>query len=648
MANPPIAMRKELTFYPETERTRDLVYSEQSSCDRSLHLLLQDNTIVPYEFLLKTYREIVTRYLSSAKLDRPRTFIEELVVCLEEMSRASNISLDDLKGMGFHLLLRSADGVHLLTLNDRDVHVCSDGEMISLAEIEIAAVERLRIGEDGFQTELFAHRLRDLFVLFRLETDYLHDRDIALGCREQEKGAVLEVLSDPAWSQFGVTGSQQAPQSIKSKFISRRILVVGFEAAPLPAEPIIGSANYHWGAGTGGNKRRRGMVIGLAAAAVAVLIGILWIGEFFLPTDVSNNTDPEMIAAEGPDRLTSGNDSPSTVQATADGEERVVLAERWKNTYEDQVTSSPVVYRDWVIFGCRDGNVYSLERGSGETFWKFPASAGVGASPVIYEDNVIVADYNGNVYCVHAGTGKQVWSRKLPMKIVSTPHVSGDRVVIGCYDEYAYCLSPRNGDILWKRKTKGLIRGSAVAGGGLFVVPSYDGYVYALAGATGQIEWRANLGGSIAGTPAVGTNTIVAGAPDGTVYAIEPQTGTRTWWYTTGAAVKSSIAIASGGVFVGSNDSHIYRLNLADGSLVWKYKTGDVVLSKPHVKDGVVYVGSYDGFIYALDAATGALRDKFDTGGAIFSSPAVDDEHVYFGNNRGDFTCLTYHAKKSS
>jgi outer membrane protein assembly factor BamB len=81
---------------------------------------------------------------------------------------------------------------------------------------------------------------------------------------------------------------------------------------------------------------------------------------------------------------------------------------------------------------------------------------------------------------------------------------------------------------------------------------------------------------------------------------------------------------------------------------MWKYKTGDLVLARPFVNDGVVYAGSYDGNLYALNASDGTLLDKFDTGGAIYSSPAGDGEHLYFGNNRGDFICLSYHAKKSS
>ncbi len=76
------------------------------------------------------------------------------------------------------------------------------------------------------------------------------------------------------------------------------------------------------------------------------------------------------------------------------------------------MTSSPVIVAGKLIFGCRDGVVYALDRVSGSPLWTFAASCGVGASPAVHGESVIVADYNGYVYALAAEDGKEVWRDK--------------------------------------------------------------------------------------------------------------------------------------------------------------------------------------------------------------------------------------------
>ena len=186
MAKWPIAMRRELTFHPETERTRDLIYSEQSSCDRSLHLLLQDNSNIPFEYFLKAYRTVVTRYLSSLSLRPSEAFLRGVVAQLEQEAREAGIDIEDFRGAGFYLLLRAPEAAYVLTLNERDTYLCGATGMVPMGEAAAGGgIERLRIAEDDQQKELFPHRLRDMFALFELDLETVQDRDIVLGCGEQ-------------------------------------------------------------------------------------------------------------------------------------------------------------------------------------------------------------------------------------------------------------------------------------------------------------------------------------------------------------------------------------------------------------------------------------------------------------------------------
>ena len=643
-------MDKELTFYPESERTRDLVYTEYSSCNQSIHLLLQESADAPYEFLLKVYREVISRYLSSEKLNLPIEFLRSLVSRFDEMCEEWGLSVDDCKGMGIHVVLRAANGVYLMTSREGDIMLCRDGELAPLDVTGDGRIERVRLDEADGQEELFPKALSDVFTILRLDSKFIREMDLALGCREEERGTVLEALAGPMWLEAGPTEDKRGDRRILvSKFVSRKIVVVRFKA--LAETGDHGRAPVKAGLKRAGRRIsvRRRFVIAGAAGAAAILIGVLWTGELDGPEGL---TDDDAIVTEIRDSGTEGREVPGEpggrVASEPESEGDVALSSLWTKSYEDQVTSSPARFDRWLVFGCRDGNVYALEREAGTLVWKFKATAGVGTSPAVHAENVLVADYNGNVFAISGRDGSQAWQRKLPMRVVSSPVVAGDHVLVGCYDGYAYCLSGKDGSVVWKRKTHGRVRATAATDGAAFYVPSYDGYVYALEASSGRIIWRSNIGGQLSGAPAVKGGAVVVGAPDGRVHCLDAATGTTRWTYAAGAGVKAGIAIAAGRVFAGSNDKHLHCLNLNDGSMLWKYKTGDIVLSRPYVRDGVVYAGSYDGHMYAIEAATGRLLDSYDTGGAIYSSPIADDESVYFGTNRGNFVCLRHHTEKTS
>jgi outer membrane protein assembly factor BamB len=626
-------MQRELTFYPEIERTRDLLYSEYTSRDRSIHVLLQDHSRPQYRFLLEAYRDIVSRYLSTSRIQSSSVFLKELVGRLDELSITNPVTIDDFKQMGFYLLLRNPDAYYLLASREDEVFVHTGGESLTLSQIPGSVVQRVHFEGGTLQEELFPDSLKASFLVFKLDPEYFRDRDIVLGCCEGDKSTVTETLSDPLWLASG-----DRRNSLTSKFITRRVLVLRFDDAPAAGfESRLAAAR-----GRRTLARPWGLALGVTAAVLVVIAGV-WAGRTLLPAN--DRTAALERPAPAKDATADTEGDVAVPESTPEMVTR--LAENWRKSYNDPVTSSPSLHGKWVIFGCRDGNVYALERETGETLWTLKTPLGIGASPLVFSGQVVVADYGGNVSAVDAQTGTSRWQRKLPDRVVSSPSATNDRLMVGCYDGYAYCLSLADGTTLWKRKTGGRIRASTAATAGKFFVASYDGYLYALAETTGEVEWRYQVRGSLASSPILYDDLVVIGAPDGAVLAVNKVDGSLRWKYQTDGAVKSSPVAEAGMVYVGSNDNHVYCLNLADGTLVWRYKTNNIVLSRPEVEDGVVYVGSYDGYMYGLDARTGELLDRFQSDGEIYSSPAVDANSVYFGNNKGSFISLNHRAKKA-
>ena len=638
-------IHRELTFLPEVERTRDLHYSEYTSRERSLHILFQDNSIPQYRFLLEAYREIIAQYQSVHRLRSPVEWLRDIVARLDVLSRRLAFSVSDFKAVGFYVVLRSRGTAYLLTSREDEIFVYERGELQPIGGGAVEGVERMDLEPRDAQQELFPQRVRHSFLLFKLEASAFADRELVIGCGEEDKSTVLDVLSRPMWH-----GEQRERNTVSSKFITRKLMTIGFEpvvftsTASTAARTGIGAVAPQW--------TRRASVLAAASVVFLVLVG-LWAGDVFMSPDGTGSPAVRSTVADAPATEPGAEIQPEPVEEVAEPPEEpavpdIRLAESWKKTYEEPVTSSPAQFRDWVIFGCRDGNLYALDKGTGAGLWSFTTESGVGASPVVSGERVFAADYAGNVFGINALSGEKIWVHKLPAKVVSSPSVLEDKLLVGCYDGYAYCLAAADGTILWKKKTAGRIRASSEAADGTFFVPSYDGFLYALDAGTGEVRWRYKVGGQLAGGPLAHAGSVAIGGVDGSVYLLDAADGSLRWKFKTGDAVKSRATVSGGRLYVGSNDMYLYCLNLADGSLVWKHKTEDVVLSRACVAEGTVFVGSYDGIVYALDAASGELRDQLDTNGAIYSTPFIDGGHMYFGNNRGDFICVAYDSKGAS
>ncbi len=638
----------EIRYIPKTEQSRNLVYSEFSSRARSLHILLQDNSIEQYKFLLKAYREIIASYLSSQHLEPPLVFLSSLVKRFEGIYMGEGITIEDLRGMGFFLLFHDGGHFYILTSREERVHLRHTGQFTQLSEPQIDFAERLDLLEMDQQQELFPQHLQDIFTLFRIRPAEKRDVEILLGCSEKERAALLEAAQDNGSKEF------HSFRELPLEFLSKKALHLRFGGllSAGDATEVKDSRKSALSASFG--KVHSAAIISIAV--VVFIAAAIWLSSRFpLPPPESGDKilqaeqlqEPQAARVEAPSAVsTLENESVAATSDTKPAEVELRLI--WKNTYPQPVTSSPAITERRVYFGCRDGKLYAVDRLSGEPQWNYTASGGIGASPAVQANRVIGADYSGAVFALDIDTGKRLWHQKLPAKIVSSPCIAGDNVLIGCLDGFAYCLSCENGAQIWKRQTKGRLRGSAAAAGERFFIPSYDGQLYALSAGTGSVLWSYNIEGEVMSSPVVSGDAVFVGGPDGRIHAVDCKSGELRWVFQSGGPIKSSVSASDGRILFGSHDFNLYCLDSGTGALLWKFKTGGFVLSRPRVVDGKVFFGSYDQIFYCLDEETGAKLDQFSTGGTIYSSAASFDHLLFFGNNTGEFFCLVYSDEETS
>ena len=636
-------MSHDVAFIPavaDAQEARDLVYREQSSRARGLYVLMQDGSpragADRTQFLRACFRHVVASYLDSDRPVRAQVFLRECATAFDAISRAVDTRLDGYEGLGVFVIVREAGSVHILCARSAPSRVRWRGVFVPLATPDVDGVVELPIETARSQHDLFAQSLPETLALYRIAPVHGEPVELLLGGSVSDMAVAVDLATQPR---------KAGEREIDAERLQHTVLLLSVDAvhAADGTETFDGASRPRFG-----GRPARAAVIG-AASLVVIAAGIAGVGawrnggETHRSAEEGTHTALKQTPAPPPPQKRVVEDVDTLEERAAEKEETKLpqgFGVAWQQSYRAAVTSSPALAGDAVIFGGRDGRVYSIHRGTGEKQWSYAAQGGVGASPVVKGATVIAADYGGNVVRLRAGDGGVVWKRALREKIVSTPAMSGERVLAATTQGRMYALSLDTGRVLWKFAARGQVRGGITWVDGVFLVPSNDGRLYALVEETGARRWVLPLGGPVTSSPASDGEIVVIGSASGDVVAVDLAQGKPRWKYRVGTAVNSSLALMDGAVYAGAGDSRLYCIDASNGELRWRFDTEGVILSRPFVDDGRVLVTSYDGAVYCLDAATGKLIDRYATDESIYSSPLVVDGRVFFGNNAGRFYCL--------
>ncbi len=604
-------------------------------------------------FLRNAYREIISRYVSFGRIEHPLPLARSLVSYLDSLSRRVDCRVDDFRGVGFYALFQDGDSFYLLTSREGRARVRTGRGFEPLTDRDIPGIVELPVETTRAQKELFSQDLKDFLALYKIESNAAGEGgvvmplDISLGGSGEEMDTLLEALDQPGVIETGVT-----EKTIPLNLISDKMMFVRFDglirARELYALDLIQPRPR------GRGRRTLRVALPAVTALVVVSLGGLWLSERLArPGPVSEPAVTQSTPSHGGEAAGQG-ENPAPEVAAADhppadagvADPRFRFSVAWDKSYNQPVTSTPILEGDLVYFGSRDRNMYALNRSTGAVSWRYRAADGIGASPAVAGNHIIGADYQGNVFALGASDGKLAWKRKLPGKVVSSPCVGNGEVLVGCYNGVAYALSSETGRVLWRLSTGGRVRGTCVYAEGRYFVPSHDSKLYAVT--AGNVAWETSLGGPVESSPAVSGGRVVLGATNGRIYGLDAANGQIVWTYQTGEPVKSFVTIIGGKAFAGSNDNFLYCLDAETGELVWKTRTGGSVLGRAVVTGKHVIFPSYDGHVYCVDAETGERVDRFKTEGAVFSSPVIGDGRAFFGDNSGKFYCLDLRGGESS
>lgn len=310
------------------------------------------------------------------------------------------------------------------------------------------------------------------------------------------------------------------------------------------------------------------------------------------------------------------------------------IVPKWKFSTEDEIRSSPSVYRELAFVGSYDTNVWAVKLESGEFVWKHPTNGGIASSPIIDDSSklVLFGSEDNSYNAVDYRTGRINWSYQTRGRIRSTGRVAHGRVFFGSDDGHIYALMAMNGRFLWNYDMAAPVRGCPFVTNELIIVGSEAGELVALE-LSGNRKWGFRARRNITSSPIVDAEGICyVGSSDSFLYALDASSGYSSWRFRTGGPVVSSPTVVDGVVYFASADGSVYALNAQNAKEKWKFTTEKPIVGSPVVHKGAVYVGGTDEYFYCIDAQSGKERWRFKTGGPITSSPCVAGDVILIGS----------------
>ena len=306
----------------------------------------------------------------------------------------------------------------------------------------------------------------------------------------------------------------------------------------------------------------------------------------------------------------------------------------WKYQTGGKIFSSPVLYRDLLLFGSEDGYLYALHAITGTLAWKFKTGGPVQSSPAVRNGKVFFASVDGIFYAVNASTGRLLWkfSTQGEKRAGAKGLWTMKPVTEYMDDPFDFFLS------------------SPATDSALVYFGSGDGNLYALRMTDGKLQWRFPTAGIIHTSPVLSNNTLYFGSWDRFLYALDSRTGREKWKFRTQAdtaihlleGIQASPLVYDGHVYFGARDGYFYSLDTATGQPAWKYSANNSwILTTAAAKDDVIYTGTSDTYLLlALDAATGKEKFRTAADGYVYSSPLIAGNTIYFGDFTGQLLAV--------
>jgi outer membrane protein assembly factor BamB len=237
--------------------------------------------------------------------------------------------------------------------------------------------------------------------------------------------------------------------------------------------------------------------------------------------------------------------------------------------------------------------------------WTYKTNDIVHNTPVIYKDKLIIGSFDGNVYALALSNGSLIWKFKsvgqqyFPQgEFQGSPAVGNGLIYIGGRDYNTYAIDATGGYAHWNRKFQaGWALSSTVKDTVLYVGTSDDRVLVAIDGRNGQEYWKSNVKFNIFGNCSFSPSMVYVGTIWGKLFGIDQKTGTIKW-----ALSMDGYTVNHDKYFKADDTFRDDIGRILRAPVEWigaEYKMGGI-FSTPAISNDWMIVTSTDGTVYGL------------------------------------------------
>jgi outer membrane protein assembly factor BamB len=317
--------------------------------------------------------------------------------------------------------------------------------------------------------------------------------------------------------------------------------------------------------------------------------------------------------------------------------------EKWRFDTDDEVTSSPVIDEEGIIY-IGESNLFAVYP-NGTEKWNIKLDGIITSAPAIDENDIlyvgIIWGHPSVLYAIYKNNGTLKWKFNIGPTWAS-PTVGEDGIIyVPATDHWNVFAFYPNGTIKWKfHANEKIYSAPAISNDGTIYATSWDKHLYALYSNNGTIKWKYNTGGRIRTSPCIDDNGIIytVSATNGNLNAFYPN-GTKKWTTYVHGGTSPTVG-PDGTIYCGW--TNLYAINPEDGSIKWTYDPGEdrrIEEGTPCTSaEGTIYFGTHigetDGGELIAVNPDGKERWRIKVATVwVMSAPAIgEDGTVYIGS----------------
>lgn len=310
--------------------------------------------------------------------------------------------------------------------------------------------------------------------------------------------------------------------------------------------------------------------------------------------------------------------------------------------------ASPLLTDDLLVVASTDGKIYAFDKENGTELWNFTSGfsyTGITSSPVIYRNQIIFGGGDGTVYALNLN-GTPAWSEHIASSIYfSSPAVKDGIVYIGSEDGLLHALASDGSGEIWNASAGGKVRSAPLLMEDMIVITYavYDGFVAVDGGAkafayNGTPLWEVELGAT--STSPVSTPNGIAVTSDSGISMISTE-GEILWSISFDAPIKGSPAVSKDALYLVTWDNHTEVMAIDfNGEVIWQTtlspdSPNQYSMCSPILTDSALYVSADNGRVYAFGDVPPVASFTYEVDGLIVYLNASSSYDV-----SGDIQCL--------